>query len=321
MASRSSYPHSVIPASLPTAVGGSNPFVHVASKNTMLVSTPLPIHRFPYQWPASHRALRKSVPATCALLGGTAIVVAALMLALPLLHPRPTETSLTFALVQQPQATPPKTTTALAKAHQEGTAKTPPPKDAPVVSKVNAVAPQLQQTPSPITPPEAPQPVAETPPPKPTIAVATTHRTPPEPMAVEPSQDSRPKPLEGLLPPQPQPRNDVGNGPTENPNLLAQAFGPFMDDFKARMHQAWRPPRTTNSQRVVVQLIIARDGALKDVWVVQSSGHKDTDEAALNAVRLSGPYLPFPTDIQRDTVDIRFAFDYNILGSRRKASL
>jgi len=87
------------------------------------------------------------------------------------------------------------------------------------------------------------------------------------------------------------------------------------------MHQAWRPPRTTNSQRVVVQLIIARDGALKDVWVVQTSGHKDTDEAALNAVRLSGPYLPFPPEVKRESVDIRFAFDYNVFGSRRKASL
>jgi len=40
---------------------------------------------------------------------------------------------------------------------------------------------------------------------------------------------------------------------------------------------------------------IASDGALKDVRVVESSGHDVLDEAALKIIRLAAPYSPFTT--------------------------
>lgn len=46
---------------------------------------------------------------------------------------------------------------------------------------------------------------------------------------------------------------------------------------------------------------IRPDGSLKDVKVLQSSGHQVLDDAALRIVRLAAPYPPFPDDMRQST--------------------
>ena len=46
---------------------------------------------------------------------------------------------------------------------------------------------------------------------------------------------------------------------------------------------------------------IAPDGALADVRVLESSGHRVLDDAALRIVRLAAPFAPFPPTMRRDT--------------------
>ena len=46
---------------------------------------------------------------------------------------------------------------------------------------------------------------------------------------------------------------------------------------------------------------IEPDGALRDVRVIDSSGHQVLDDAAVRIVRLAAPYAPFPSAMREDT--------------------
>ncbi len=55
--------------------------------------------------------------------------------------------------------------------------------------------------------------------------------------------------------------------------------------------------------RVAVQ--IRRDGSLKDIDILQSSGNDVLDRAAKNIVRMSAPFTPFPPELQEyDVIEI-----------------
>ena len=46
---------------------------------------------------------------------------------------------------------------------------------------------------------------------------------------------------------------------------------------------------------------ITPDGALQEVSVLESSGHKILDDAALRIVRLAAPFAPFPEEMRKST--------------------
>lgn len=52
------------------------------------------------------------------------------------------------------------------------------------------------------------------------------------------------------------------------------------------------------SLRMVV--VIERDGSVKDVEILNSSGSKVLDDAAIRIVRLSAPFAPFPPEMRED---------------------
>lgn len=57
---------------------------------------------------------------------------------------------------------------------------------------------------------------------------------------------------------------------------------------------------------LVLQVSVHADGTLEKVLVTRSSGHRLLDDAAMQIVRLSAPFAPFPPDMkaQLDTLDI-----------------
>ena len=46
---------------------------------------------------------------------------------------------------------------------------------------------------------------------------------------------------------------------------------------------------------------ILPDGSLKEVELLESSGHQVLDDAAVRIVRLSAPYAPFPDELRQST--------------------
>lgn len=60
-----------------------------------------------------------------------------------------------------------------------------------------------------------------------------------------------------------------------------------------------RAQKIYGSLRLLVS--IEPDGSLRDVRVIDSSGHKILDEAAVRIVHLAAPYAPFPPGMRTDT--------------------
>lgn len=60
-----------------------------------------------------------------------------------------------------------------------------------------------------------------------------------------------------------------------------------------------RQQKLYGSLRLLVA--VRPDGSLKEVAILQSSGHKVLDDAALRIVRLGAPFAPFPDDLRKST--------------------
>lgn len=65
--------------------------------------------------------------------------------------------------------------------------------------------------------------------------------------------------------------------------------------------QEARKQKLYGSLRLLVAIL--PDGSLKEVELLESSGHKVLDDAAIRIVRLAAPYAPFPDEL-RETTDV-----------------
>jgi protein TonB len=63
--------------------------------------------------------------------------------------------------------------------------------------------------------------------------------------------------------------------------------------------QEARKNKLYGSLRLMVAIL--PDGTLKEVELLESSGHKVLDDAAVRIVRLSAPYAPFPDELRQST--------------------
>ena len=91
-------------------------------------------------------------------------------------------------------------------------------------------------------------------------------------------------------------------------------FGPYMRELQRRIKMNWDPPKGNESKRVVLLFKIAKDGRLLSCRVFKSSGLKNADDAAINAVHAAAPFRALPPNYKGDNIDIQFTFDYNVFG-------
>lgn len=121
-------------------------------------------------------------------------------------------------------------------------------------------------------------------------------------------------------------RGGSGHGNAGNPgggggapgvdSIREPDFGPYMRDLQRRIKMNWDPPKGNESKRVVLLFKIAKDGRLLSVRVYKSSGIPSADKAALNAVQLTAPFRPLPSEFRGASIDIQFTFDYNVFGAK-----
>ena len=116
-------------------------------------------------------------------------------------------------------------------------------------------------------------------------------------------------------------RGNPGDNPYPNapPSVAARAdldFGPYMSALQRRIKLAWKPPRGTESSRIVVNFVVNRDGSLGEITMRISSGLPAADEAARDAVRRSAPFQPLPVGAP-GSVEVEFTFDYNVFQKSR----
>lgn len=113
-----------------------------------------------------------------------------------------------------------------------------------------------------------------------------------------------------------------GNPGPGNPNgrpgidaIREPDFGPYMRELQRRIKMNWNPPKGNESKRVVLLFKIAKDGRLLSCSVFKSSGLPSSDNAAINAVKLTAPFKPLPAEFKGQSIDIQFTFDYNVFGA------
>jgi len=60
----------------------------------------------------------------------------------------------------------------------------------------------------------------------------------------------------------------------------------------------WKLPANANGLKVVIRLRLERSGRVSDVRVEKSSGDKQFDASAVQAVRRASPFPPVPDSVQ-----------------------
>lgn len=84
----------------------------------------------------------------------------------------------------------------------------------------------------------------------------------------------------------------------------------YHQDLTRKIRLNWHPPKNISNKKTKVFFTINRDGKLVSYKVLQSSGDKDYDNSAITAVT-STKFSPIPSNINKNTLDIQFTFDYN----------
>lgn len=116
------------------------------------------------------------------------------------------------------------------------------------------------------------------------------------------------------------PGNPAPNAyPDRSPSLAAQAsanMGPYMSALQRKIKMAWRPPRGTESNRIVVSFAVLTNGSIEALKIIQHSPYPEADQAALEAVNNAAPFQALP-DGAGPRIDIEFTFDYNVFQKTR----
>lgn len=92
-------------------------------------------------------------------------------------------------------------------------------------------------------------------------------------------------------------------------------LGPWGDEVVARVKRNWSiPPAADLGMKGVVGISfnVDHDGHLEDIQIVSSSGIPSFDQAAVNALRISDPFIPLPTGFPRPKLPAVFRFFYNV---------
>lgn len=247
-----------------------------------------------------------------------AILHALVVLGITFDLPKPSELSKTLeiTLATQPSDKVPEQADYLAQINQEGSGtlehKAAPstPEQAPFQdSEIHEVTPPAEAS----SPPPVPQQQA------PVITTQAPSRDRVSPTPIQPQPVEQPRPLQ---------RFDLSRLSEEIASLEAQLAderqqyakrprvhrlnaASTMQDKGAYYKEAWRRkveqvgnqnyPAQARQNRIYgsLRLMVAinRDGSLRDVQVLESSGHQILDQAALRIVRLAAPYAPFTGDL------------------------
>lgn len=89
-------------------------------------------------------------------------------------------------------------------------------------------------------------------------------------------------------------------------------FNPYMKSLQNQIKSNWHPVQCSESRKIVTLFKIEKDGALKNLMILKSSGNDKADEAALKAIYVSAPFSSLPQEFKGKSINIEFTFDYNV---------
>jgi periplasmic protein TonB len=101
----------------------------------------------------------------------------------------------------------------------------------------------------------------------------------------------------------------VGIGPN---SPLGNRLGGYAELVRQRIAQNWRTSgldARTQATPAIVSFVILRDGTVRNVQTVQSSGNPTIDDTALRAVYNSNPLPPLPLQVAESSISAQFTFN------------
>lgn len=93
-------------------------------------------------------------------------------------------------------------------------------------------------------------------------------------------------------------------------------FSSYMRDMQKNIKINWNPPKLTKNTSVTLVYTIGKNGELLSYAVYKSSGNKEMDNSAIEALKATAPFKPLPAAFSKSSVDVKFTFDYNILKNK-----
>jgi len=186
--------------------------------------------------------------------------------------------------------------------------------------------PQLQPQPEPPRPPvEQAVPPPEPPPPPPTAMDFPKAAPPPPPPQQQPRPPPQRPPQQPAQQPAPRPPENQAAAPAPSPltpptDVIIGPSGPSQNDYfvqlARRLAENRYYPQSARDRhqegRVVVRVVIARNGQLIDARVERSSGVPAIDEAELDTVRRSSPFPPLPLHIAGQQATFLIPVNYKL---------
>lgn len=102
-------------------------------------------------------------------------------------------------------------------------------------------------------------------------------------------------------------------------------FEPYMKQLHDQVNKTWStslPDAFSKGARGVATILfdINRDGSIGNLSLERSSGNDSLDQAAINAIRNSGPFAPLPLTFKGPHIALRTAFQYNLTSLRPDCS-
>lgn len=214
-------------------------------------------------------------------------------------------------------------------APEEATKAAPPAEQPPQQQTLAMPQPSPQAPPAPDPPPEPPRPPVEqaVPPPEPAVPPPTAMDFPkPAPPPPPPPQPQAQPPR----PPPPRPPTDnQATAPQPSPlhNPADVLIGPggggqteYFTKLARRLAQYRYYPKSSRDAheegRVVMRIVIARDGRLLDARIERSSGFPAIDAAELETIRRAAPFPPLPLNIPGERTTFLVPVNYELRDPR-----
>lgn len=90
----------------------------------------------------------------------------------------------------------------------------------------------------------------------------------------------------------------------------------FFQRFRDNIYGVWNYPRRAAERgeegTCLLKITVNRDGTVKEIRLMESSGHRDLDEEAMAAVRKGAPYGKLPSAYKEEILNIFAFFQYNL---------
>ena len=86
----------------------------------------------------------------------------------------------------------------------------------------------------------------------------------------------------------------------------------YIQKIEIPIKMNWTPPTGSNLKKASVKFTLNKKGELLFNKIYVSSGMPEFDKSALDAIEASQPFEPLPKELNRETLDIIFTFDFNV---------